>query len=54
MINMAGIAKEIRKASSDTKILVGGAPVNAEFSRQIGADFYAPDPRCAVDYLNQL
>jgi 5-methyltetrahydrofolate--homocysteine methyltransferase len=54
MVNMAGIVKEIRKTSSDTKILVGGAPVNAEFCRQIGADFYAPDPRCAVDYLNQL
>jgi 5-methyltetrahydrofolate--homocysteine methyltransferase len=53
MANMANIAKEIRNASPTTKILIGGAPVNAEFCKQIGADFYSPDPRGAVDYLNQ-
>lgn len=51
MANMAEIVQEIRKASEKTRILIGGAPVNMDFCRQIGADFYSPDPRGAVDYL---
>lgn len=54
MANMANIVKEIKAASESTKVLVGGAPVNLEFCKQIGADFYSPDPRGAVEYLNQL
>jgi methanogenic corrinoid protein MtbC1 len=37
----------------DTRILIGGAPVNMEFCKKIGADFYSPDPQGAVSYLNQ-
>jgi methanogenic corrinoid protein MtbC1 len=51
MANMAEIVQEIRKASEKTRILIGGAPVNMDFCLQIGADFYSPDPRGAVDYL---
>jgi methanogenic corrinoid protein MtbC1 len=54
MANMASIVKEIKTVSGTTQVLVGGAPVNAEFCRQIGADFYSPDPRGAVEYLNQF
>jgi methanogenic corrinoid protein MtbC1 len=54
MANMASIVKEIKAASGSTKVLIGGAPVNLDFCNQIGADFYSPDPRGAVDYLNQL
>jgi methanogenic corrinoid protein MtbC1 len=54
MANMANIVKEIKAASGSTKILIGGAPVNIDFCNQIGADFYSPDPRGAVDFLNQL
>ncbi len=53
MVNMANIVKEIRAFDAGVNILVGGAPVNMEFCRQIGADFYSPDPRGAVEYLNQ-
>jgi 5-methyltetrahydrofolate--homocysteine methyltransferase len=54
MVNMAHTVTEIRKVFKDTRILIGGAPVNLDFCKQIGADFYAADPRGAVEYLNQL
>jgi len=53
MVHMENIVQEIRKLARDTRILIGGAPVNMEFCRKIGADFYAPDPQGAVSYLNQ-
>jgi methanogenic corrinoid protein MtbC1 len=53
MVHMENIVQEIRKMSSDTKILIGGAPVNMEFCKKIGADYYSPDPQGAVGYLNQ-
>jgi 5-methyltetrahydrofolate--homocysteine methyltransferase len=52
MVNMQHIVKEIRNATPETSILIGGAPINNDFCKQIGADFYAPDPRGAVEYLN--
>ena len=36
------------------KIMVGGAPVTAEFAEQIGADAYAPDAASAVDVAREL
>jgi methanogenic corrinoid protein MtbC1 len=54
MVNMAEIVDTIKKQNPATKILIGGAPVNDEFCRKIGADFYAPDPQKAVEYMNKL
>ena len=54
MVNMQGIVNDIRREFNDTKILIGGAPVNSEFADKIGADFYSPDPQGAVEYLNEL
>ncbi len=54
MINMEQIVREVKSAVPHTKVLVGGAPVNHEFSNKIGADFYSPDPHGAVEYLNTL
>ncbi len=54
MVNMGEIVAGIKGLVPETKILIGGAPVNADFCRSIGADFYAPDPQRAVEYLNQL
>jgi len=54
MVNMQDIVSDIRKEFSDTKILIGGAPVTAEYAKKIGADFYSPDPQGAVEYLNAL
>ena len=54
MVNMGEIVSGIKGQVPGTKVLVGGAPVNDDFCRSIGADFYAPDPQKAVEYLNKL
>lgn len=52
MANMEEIVQKIKAANPETKVLVGGAPLNDDFCSKIGADFYSPDPRGAVEYLN--
>lgn len=52
MENMRKTVEALRKEKPELKILVGGAPVTAEFCEKIGADFYSPDPQGAVEYLN--
>jgi methanogenic corrinoid protein MtbC1 len=54
MNSMGEIVSNIKKELPDTKILIGGAPVNMDFCISIGADHYAPDPQKAVEYLNKL
>lgn len=54
MISMKEIVGNIRKEFTDTKILIGGAPITAEFCDNIGADYYSPDPPGAVEYLEKL
>jgi methanogenic corrinoid protein MtbC1 len=54
MENMKKIVAVIKERHSESKILVGGAPVTADYCNKIGADFYSPDPQGAVDYLNSL
>lgn len=36
------------------KVIIGGAPVTAEFASKIGADAYAPDAASAVDTTRGL
>jgi methanogenic corrinoid protein MtbC1 len=54
MANMEHITRSIKEAHPDTTILVGGAPLNDDFRKKIGADFYSPDPRGAVEYLKKV
>ena len=54
MVNMGEIVTSIREHLPKTKILIGGAPVNDDYCQKIGADFYAPDPQKAVEYMNKL
>ena len=54
MANMEEIVKKIKNTHPDTKVLVGGAPLTDEFRSKIGADFYSPDPRGAVEYLKEF
>ena len=54
MENMRKTVTAVRERHPGLKILVGGAPVTNEFCIKIGADFYAPDPQGAVDYLKTL
>ncbi len=54
MVNMGEIVTKIKAQNPNTKVLIGGAPVNDDFCQKIGADFYAPDPQKAVEYMNLL
>jgi methanogenic corrinoid protein MtbC1 len=54
MVNMGEIVTSIKGKLPDTKVIIGGAPVSDEFCKKIGADFYAPDPQTAVEYLNKM
>ncbi len=47
MVKSAGLTGKV-------KTMVGGAPVTAEFAKQIGADGYAPDAASAVEKIKEL
>jgi len=55
MIGMKDVVDGIRAAGlTDCRVMVGGAPVTAEFAAQIGADGYAPDAASAVETAKRL
>jgi 5-methyltetrahydrofolate--homocysteine methyltransferase len=56
MNNMREVVASFRADSvlSQTKILIGGAPVSREFSDTIGADGYAPSAPAAVEQVQLL
>jgi methanogenic corrinoid protein MtbC1 len=54
MLNMRAIVTAVRARSPETAILVGGAPVTADFAHSIGASGYAADPASAVELLDRL
>lgn len=47
-------ALEAASLRQKVKVMVGGAPVTADFARQIGADGYAPDASRAVSLAKSL
>jgi len=50
MTGMCDVVSAFREAGlTNVKILVGGAPVTADWAAEIGADGYAPDAATAVD-----
>ena len=50
MTGMRDVVAAVRGAGlDDVKVLVGGAPVTADWAADIGADGYAPDAATAVD-----
>jgi 5-methyltetrahydrofolate--homocysteine methyltransferase len=55
MVGMKDVVDGIREAGlPDCRVMVGGAPVTAEFAAQIGADGYAPDAASAVETAKRL
>ncbi|MFA9389840.1 MAG: B12-binding domain-containing protein [Prolixibacteraceae bacterium] len=52
MQNMQKIVTDIKAEFPEAIILIGGAPVNDEFCKEIGATAYSHDPQGAVSYLN--
>ncbi len=49
MVGMKDVVDAIHAEIPGCKVVVGGAPVTAEFAAQIGADGYAPDAASAVE-----
>jgi len=52
MVNIELVVNAVRAIEPNCKVMVGGAPLNAEFAKKVGADFYAKDPQADIDYLN--
>jgi 5-methyltetrahydrofolate--homocysteine methyltransferase len=55
MVGMRDVVDAIRAADpGEVKVVIGGAPVTAEFAVSIGADGYAPDAASAVKVAARL
>ena len=54
MSNMQPMIATIRAKYPETKVVVGGAPLNAEFAQKIGADAYARDPQDNINWLESI
>jgi len=53
MVNMGNIIATIRRKYPETKVAVGGAPVNNDFARSIGANGYGKDPQELIMWLDR-
>ena len=53
MVNMGNIINTIRQKHPNTKVAVGGAPVNNDFAVSVGANGYGKDPQELIMWLNQ-
>jgi len=54
MMQMKSAIEKIKAEGLGIKTIIGGAPVTAEFARQIGADGYAADAASAVGKVKEL
>ena len=54
MVNMEKIVADIHARHPGHPVFVGGAPVNQEFCKKIGATFYSPDPQGVVERLKAM
>jgi 5-methyltetrahydrofolate--homocysteine methyltransferase len=54
MMQMKTTVEKIKSDGLAIKTVVGGAPVTAEFAKQIGADGYAPDAASAVSKIKEI
>ena len=54
MPNMEKIVKAIKENDPSQVVCIGGAPVHREFGEKIGADYFAPDPQSAVEFLDRV
>ena len=55
MPQMRDVVAAVRAvAPPNTRIIVGGQSITAEYAREIGADAYAPDAAAAVDVARQV
>ena len=54
MVGMKEAVEAVRAAAPEAKVMVGGAPVTAEFAAEIGADGFAKDAATAATVAQEL
>ncbi|HZK01717.1 MAG TPA: homocysteine S-methyltransferase family protein [Anaerovoracaceae bacterium] len=54
VVNMEATINALRKSGLDCKIAVGGAVLNPEYAKEIGADFYCGDAMDGVRVANSI
>lgn len=54
MVNMKPVIEAVKSAMPGTKIIVGGAPLSAEFAVSIGADGYSKNPQEGIMLLDRI
>jgi 5-methyltetrahydrofolate--homocysteine methyltransferase len=54
MVNIKPVIEAIKAESPDTKIIVGGAPLSADFAESIGADGYSRNPQEGIELLDRI
>lgn len=54
MVNMKPVIEAIKAASPTTKVIVGGAPLSADFAATIGADGYGKNPQEGIVWLDKI
>ena len=52
--HMRDAVAAVKATGVETKVLVGGAPVSAEFAQEVGADGFAEDAGAAADIARRL
>jgi len=52
--SMEETIKALRASGADCKIMVGGAVLTEEYAAMIGADYYAKDALCSVNYAKKI
>ena len=54
MVNMEKINSDIKAVFPNVITCVGGAPLNNDFAKKIGADYYTDEPQALIDILDSL
>jgi 5-methyltetrahydrofolate--homocysteine methyltransferase len=54
MVYMRTVVQKVKEAGLQVKICCGGAPISADYARDIGADGYAADAASAVELFQRL
>ncbi len=54
MVQMKNVVEALGKSGLKIPVVIGGAPVTADYARQIGANGYAPDAASAVEEVGKL
>ncbi|MFA6729717.1 MAG: corrinoid protein [Eubacteriales bacterium] len=56
MYEMKNVVEEAKKAGlrDKVKIMVGGAPINSDFCKEVGADYYSPDAQSAAEKAAEI